>query len=157
MNATGRGSNVEDFDDAVNTALDDILRRARFQIPGLAGYVTDIATRGPERVDTSGSMIYWLNFLEWQILHVADISVLADLTRRRIRANPDRITEIINEATQMLKWYGRRASQGPSHSGPFAMQPIAADGGPEERWANLLETVARYRAEFGDPQDGYPV
>lgn len=81
----------------------------------------------------------------WRMSELSGIFIVGELTRRRIRATPDRIDAITREAIAMLAWRRTRAVAGPpSHQlppYPIVQLGEVTDDEHEQRWADLTQQM----------------
>jgi len=120
---TDQSSDVEDFYRLLNAV----------QIEVLQGMQTGLAMGGT------------IDQFNWRMSKLSSIFIVGELTRRRIRATPERRDAIVREALEVLEWSRGRALAGPpSHQPPpYPIVPLGkvADAELEQRWANLAQQM----------------
>lgn len=147
---TGRADPLDSFNDlgdAIDTALDEVLRAAQARMMNALETVTGALGALPD-----DEILVGFNQLEWQLLHVANIGTVANLARRRILVNPDKIAEITSEARLLVDWFRRNAAQPSESMGPQFIPRIGMHPDPDDTWTNMMNTMLGRRMNEDDGQ-----
>jgi hypothetical protein len=131
---------VKDLGDVIDTALDEVLHAAQSRMIAAIGTVTNAL--GEMLDDETLSRFHQV---EWQLLHIANIGTVANLARRRMCANPDRIAEIATEARQLVDWNVRLAAEPPQFMPHHLIPRIGMHPDPDDTWENMMNTMLARR------------